>query len=267
MSKFHLEGCSALITGASAGIGREFARQLAGRAGLLVLVARRQERLEELRDELTKRDPNLNVHIRPADLSDDRAVVELCGWLEQEKISIDLLINNAGLGDYGTFATSEPDRISEMLFVNVVALTSLTRRLLPQMIAQKRGAIVNVSSSAGFLPMSGLAVYAATKSYVTSLSEAIRMELRGTGVTVTTLCPGPVHTEFTQVAKRPSQRKQKSGPEIAHVSVEEVVRSTLEAVERDRPLVIPGFIMKLGMFLVRITPMSIMRLASRFSAK
>ena len=267
MSKFHLEGCSALITGASAGIGREFAHQLAGRAGSLVLVARRQERLEELRDELTKRDPNLNVHIRPADLSDDRAVVELCGWLEQEKISIDLLINNAGLGDYGTFATSEPDRISEMLFVNVVALTSLTRRLLPQMIAQKRGAIVNVSSSAGFLPMSGLAVYAATKSYVTSLSEAIRMELRGTGVTVTTLCPGPVHTEFTQVAKRPSQRKQKSGPEIAHVSVEEVVRSTLEAVERDRPLVIPGFIMKLGMFLVRITPMSIMRLASRFSAK
>jgi short-subunit dehydrogenase len=267
MSKFQLEGSSALITGASAGIGREFARQLTGRAGSLVLVARRRERLEELRDELTRRDPNLIVHIQETDLSDDRAVVELCHWLELEKISIDFLINNAGLGDYGTFATSETDRISEMLFVNVVALTSLTRRLLPQMIAQKRGAIVNVSSSAGFLPMSGLAVYAASKSYVTSFSEAIRMELRGTGVNVTTLCPGPVHTEFTQVAKRSSHRKQKSGPEFAHVSVEEVVRTTLDAVERDRPLVIPGFIMKLGMFLVRITPMSILRLASRLAAK
>jgi len=267
MSKFHLEGSSALITGASAGIGREFARQLAGRAGSVVLVARRRERLEELRDELSKCDPNLNVHIRPTDLSDDRAVADLCRWIEQEKISIDFLINNAGLGDYGTFATSEPDRISEMLFVNVVALTALTRRLLPQMIAQQCGAIVNVSSSAGFLPMTGLAVYAASKSYVTSFSEAIRMELRGTGVNITTLCPGPVHTEFTQVAKRPSQRKQKSGPEVAHVSVEEVVRITLDAVERDRPLVIPGFIMKLGMFLVRLTPLSILRLASRFSAK
>jgi short-subunit dehydrogenase len=267
MSKFDLAGSTALITGASAGIGREFARQLAGRAGSLVLVARRRERLEELRDELTKRDPNLNVHIRVADLTDERAVVELGDWLERENIPIDLLINNAGLGDYGTFATSGPDRINEMLFVNIVALTSLTRRLLPAMIARKRGAILNVSSSAGFLPMSSLAVYAATKSYVTSFSEAIRMELHGTGVNVTTLCPGPVHTEFTQVAKRPTQRKQKSGPEFAHVSVEEVVRTTLDAVERDRPLVIPGFIMKLGMFLVRITPLSILRLASRLSAK
>jgi short-subunit dehydrogenase len=267
MSKFHLKGSNALITGASAGIGREFARQLAGRAGSFVLVARRLERLEELRDELTKRDPNLIVHIHVADLTDNRAVVELCDWLEREKIPIDFLINNAGLGDYGPFATSDTNRINEMLFVNVVALTSLTRRLLPPMIGRKRGAIINVSSSAGFLPMTGLAVYAASKSYVTSFSEAIRMELRGTGVSVTTLCPGPVHTEFTEVAKRPSNRKQKSGPEFAHVSVEEVVRTTLDAVERDRPLVIPGFVMKLGMFLVRITPMSILRLASRLSAK
>jgi short-subunit dehydrogenase len=265
MSTFALEGASALITGASAGIGREFARQLAGRAGSLVLMARRQERLEELRDELTKRDPNLNVHIHVADLTDEGAVVELCHWLEQEKISIDLLINNAGLGDYGPFASSEINRINEMLLVNIVALTSLTRRLLPQMISQKRGAIINVSSSAGFLPMTGLAVYAASKSYVTSFSEALRMELRGTDVTVTTLCPGPVHTEFTEVAKRASNRKQKSGPEFVHVPVEEVVRATLDALTRDRALVIPGFVMKLAMSLVRMTPLPVLRMASRFS--
>jgi short-subunit dehydrogenase len=266
MNKFHLEGSSALITGASAGIGREFARQLAGRASSLVLVARRQERLDELSDELMKRDPNLTVHVRISDLSDDRAVMELFDWLEREKIAIDLLINNAGLGDMGPFATSELRRVKEMLTVNVTALTLLTRLLLPGMIARKRGAILNVSSSASFLPIAGFAVYAATKAYVTSFSEAIRAELHGTGVTVTSLCPGPVHTEFTQVAQRRGAGRDRS-PEFVHVSAEEVARTGLAAIERDCPLVIPGFIMKLGMFLVRITPMSILRLASRLSAK
>jgi short-subunit dehydrogenase len=265
MSKFHLDGSTALITGASAGIGREFARQLTGRAGSLVLVARRRERLEELRGELTKRDPNLNIHICVTDLSDDRAVMELCDWLEREKIEIDLLINNAGLGDMGPFATSELQRVKEMLAVNVTALTLLTRLLLPGMMARKRGAILNVSSSAGFLPIAGFAVYAATKAYVTSFSEAIRAELHGTDVTVTSLCPGPVHTEFTQVAQRRGGERDRS-PEFVHVSAEEVARTGLVAIERDCPLVIPGFIMKLGMFLVRITPMLILRLASRLSA-
>jgi uncharacterized protein len=266
MSKFRLEGSSALITGASAGIGREFARQLAGRASSLVLVARRQERLDELRDELTKRDPNLRVHIQAADLSDERAVIELFDWLERERIPIDLLINNAGLGDVGPFATGELPRVKEMLAVNVTALTLLTRLLLPGMIAQRRGAILNVSSTAGFLPIAGFAVYAATKAYVTSFSEAIRAELHGTGVTVTSLCPGPVPTEFTQVAARPGAKPDRS-PEFVRVSVEEVARAGLAAIESGRPLVIPGFIMKIGMFLVRIIPLSILRLASRLSAK
>jgi short-subunit dehydrogenase len=266
MSKFRLEGSSALITGASAGIGREFARKLTGRASSLVLVARRQERLEELRDELTKRDPNLIIHTRAADLSDDRAVIELFDWLEREKIPIDLLINNAGLGDVGPFATCELPRVKEMLAVNVTALTLLTRLLLPVMIAQRRGAILNVSSTAGFLPIAGFAIYAATKAYVTSFTEAIRAELYGTGVTVTSLCPGPVPTEFTQVAARPGARPDRS-PQFVRVSAEEVARAGLAALEHDRPLVIPGFIMKIGMFLVRITPVSILRLASRLSSK
>ena len=265
MSKFHLKGFSVLITGASAGIGREFARQLAGRASSLILVARRRERLEELRDELTKGAPNLNVHVRVTDLSDYRAVMELCDWLEREKLSIDLLINNAGLGDVGPFATSELQRVKEMLAVNITALTLLTRWLLPGMIARRRGAILDVSSSAGFLPIAGFAVYAATKAYVTSFSEAIRAELRGTGVTVTSLCPGPVRTEFTGVAHRSAAAWDKWSPEFTHVSVEDVVRTALDGLTADRALVIPGFVMKLGMLLVRLTPMPLLRLASRFS--
>ena len=261
-----IDGCSALITGASAGIGREFARQLANRARTLVLVARREERLNELRDELRNLNAQLNVHVRVVDLCHKSDINELIEWLDQNKIDIDFLINNAGLGDYGPFASSPPHRNDEMLQVNIVALTTLTRALLPQMIARKRGAILNVSSSAGFLPIPGMSVYAASKAYVNSFSEALRAEVRDNGVTVTALCPGPVHTEFGDVAKRPGGEPER-GPEFIYVSVEKTARDALAAVESDRPLVIPGLAMKLGMFLVRITPMSILRLAWRFGAE
>jgi uncharacterized protein len=262
----NLDGCFALITGASAGLGREFARQLAKRARGLVLVARRGDRLNKLRDEVLARDPNVIVHVRVVDLCDEAQIDELVNWLEQEKIDIDLLVNNAGLGDVGPFATSEPHRNAEMVLVNIVALTALTRRLLPRMIGQKRGTILNISSSAGFLPIPTFAVYAATKAYVTSFTEALRAELRGTGVTVTALCPGPVRTEFQSVAQRPGGEPE-YGPDFIHVSPEQVVRDALAAVETDRPLVIPGVMMKIGMFLVRLTPMSLLRLAWRLSPK
>ena len=261
-----LEGCSALITGASAGIGREFARQFAGRGRSLILVARREQKLNELCEDLKQQHPNLTVHICKTDLANLTQLKELVAWLEREKIDVDLLINNAGLGDLGPFATSDPIRNEQITLVNVVALTSLTRHLLPQMIARKRGGILNVSSSAGFLPIPNFAVYAATKAYVTSFSEALRAELHGTGVSVCALCPGPVHTEFLEVAKRPGGWRE-SGPEFVHVGVEQVVRDALAALEASRPLVIPGIAMKLGMFLVRMTPMSILRWASRFSPK
>jgi short-subunit dehydrogenase len=261
-----IDGCSALITGASAGIGREFAGQLAGRARSLTLVARREQKLNELRDELRQQYPNLTVRIRKTDLADPIQLKELMAWIDSEKIDVDLLINNAGLGDLGPFATSDPIRNEQIMLVNMVALTSLTRPLLPQMIARKRGGILNVGSSAGFLPIPAFAIYAATKAYVTSFSEALRAELRGTGVSVCALCPGPVHTEFQEVAKRPGGQRE-NGPEFIHVSVERVVRDALTALEADRPFVIPGLPMKIGMFLVRITPMSILRWASRFSPK
>src|SRR5438874_7304113 len=257
--------CNALITGASAGIGREFARQLAGRARSMILVARREDSLVELADELQREHPNLRIHIRKVDLANLAELQDLLQWLDREKLGVDLLINNAGLGDSGPFANSDPVRNSEMTLVNVTALTSLTRHLVPQMITKHRGGILNVSSSAGFLPIPGSAVYAATKAYVTSFSEALRAELRETDVSVCAVCPGPVVTEFQQVASRPGREvKPGPGPDFLQVPVEQVVRDALASGEADRPLIIPGVAMKLGMFLVRMTPMSILRWASQF---
>jgi len=261
-----LNDCSALITGASSGIGSEFARQFAKRARTIVLVARRSERLADLRDELLNRNPNLEVHVRVVDLADKAQIELLIDSLARDKIDVDLLINNAGLGDSGPFAASDPIRNEQMALVNVVALTSLTRCLLPQMIAKRRGGILNVSSSAGFLPIPGDAVYAATKAYVTSFSEALRAELRGKGVSVCAVCPGPVHTEFQQVAKRAGAQPE-MGSRIFFVSVKQVVRAALAALEADRPLVIPGLAMKFAMFLTRLFPMPVVRLVFRLAPK
>jgi uncharacterized protein len=261
-----LDGCNALITGASAGIGREFARQLAGRARSMILVARRDERLIELADQLQREHPELVVHILKVDLADLEQLQTFLEWLDREKLEVDLVINNAGLGDSGPFAESDPDRNKEMTVLNVATLTLVTRHLVPQMIAKRRGAILNVSSSAGFLPIPGSAVYAATKAYVTSFSEALRAELRGTGVSVCALCPGPVLTEFQQVAKRAGVQPD-IGPKFIVVTVEQVVRDALAALEADRPLVIPGFAIKLLMLVVRLMPMPVLRWLARISPR
>ena len=261
-----LDNCHALITGASAGIGREFARQLAGRARSMILAARRDERLIELAQQMQREHPKLVVHNRKVDLGDLGELQAFLEWLDREKLEVDLLINNAGLGDSGPFAQSDPDRNKEMTIVNVATLTLITRHLVPQMIAKHRGAILNVSSSAGFLPIPLSAVYAATKAYVTSFSEALRAELYGTGVSVCALCPGPVVTEFQQVAKREGVQPN-IGPRFLVVTVEQVVRDALAALEADRPLVIPGFAMKLLMLVARLVPMPVLRWVARMSPR
>jgi short-subunit dehydrogenase len=228
----------------------------------MILVARREDRLADLRNELQEQHPNLAVQIRQVDLADPAQLQELMEWFDRENINVDLLINNAGLGDSGPFSTSDPIRNEQMTLVNVAALTSLTRHVLPQMIAKRRGGILNVSSSAGFLPVPGSAVYAATKAYVTSFSEALRAELHGTGISVCALCPGPVRTEFQQVARRPDDRPE-SGPKFVLVPVEQVVRDAINGLEADKPIVIPGFAMKLAMLLARLTPMPLLRLLLR----
>jgi len=261
-----LDDCNALITGASAGIGREFARQIAGHVRSMILIARREERLAELRDELQQQHPKLDVQIRTVDLANLAQLKELMESLNHDQVVIDLLINNAGLGDAGPFATSDPTRDEQMLLVNVVALTSLTRHILPQMIAKRRGAILNVSSVAGFLPIPGDAVYAATKAYVTSFSEALRAELQGTGVSICAVCPGPVQTEFQEVAKRQGVQP-KLGPKFFLVPAEQVVREALAALETDRPLVIPGFAVKVTMLVSRVIPMPVLRFLFRLSLR
>lgn len=266
MSRFALDGCTALITGASAGIGREFARQLGARARQLVLVARREDRLHEIREELMKRHAKLSIVVCATDLSSAADVDALLKCIAGKQIPVDLLINNAGLGDYGSFATANPERVREIVAVNITALTELTRALLPQMIERRRGGILNVSSSAGFLPIPGMALYAATKAYVTSFSEALCLELRDSGVHVTALCPGPVYTEFNSVARRPGT-SGRSAPGFTHVPASAVVRAALRAVERNRPIVIPGLVMKIGMTIVRMTPMPLLRFAARFSER
>jgi short-subunit dehydrogenase len=232
----------------------------------MILVARRDEKLIELANQLQREHPKLVVHVRKVDLADLNQLRAFLESFDRQKLEVDLIINNAGLGDSGPFAESDPDRNKEMTIVNVATLTLITRHLLTPMIAKHRGGILNVSSSAGFLPIPLSAVYAATKAYVTSFSEALRAELHGTGVSVCALCPGPVITEFQQVAKREGVQPN-IGPQFLVATVEQVVRDALAALEADRPLVIPGFAMKLLMLLARLMPMPVLRWVARISPR
>jgi len=256
------EGCTALITGASSGLGAEFARQLAPFAQSLVLVARRNDRLEALREEFGERFPDLSVFIYAADLADEGSRVRLVAWLREQGIGVDFLVNNAGLGDHGAFETSEWGRVRAMLDVNISALTHLSHLLLPVLRASGRAAILNVSSVASFFPLPNMAVYAATKAYVTSLSEALRMELRDTGVSVTALCPGPVKTEFFDIATRSGEEEQAAHYEsmpIFKVTPEEAVRTGLLAVARDRARVVPGLVLAIAVAAATVVPFFIVR--------
>ncbi len=256
------EGCTALITGASSGFGAEFARQLAPAAQSLVLVARRNDRLETLRAELTEKFPQLSVFIYAADLADENARIALVHWLREQAIPVDFLVNNAGLGDHGAFETGEWGRVRAMLDVNISALTHLTHLLLPALRGSGRSAILNVSSVAGFLPLPNMAVYAATKAYVTSFSEALRMELRDTGVSVTALCPGPVPTEFFHTATRAGEEDQAAHYEsmpLFKVTPAVAVRTGLEAVARDRARVIPGPVLAVAVIAATLIPFFIVR--------
>jgi uncharacterized protein len=256
----YFTGCTVLITGASAGIGYEFARQLAPAASTMVLVARRNYRLETLEWELKAINPELKLFSRALDLRDKGELERFCHWLDGSDLTIDLLVNNAGLGDHGPFVDSEWERINSMLQVNVYALTYLTFRVLPAMRKARRGAIVNVSSIASLLPVPNSAVYAATKAYVTSFSEAIRAELRSSNISVTALCPGPVPTEFLGLATRGGDQHRHTAPESFVVPVNEVVRQALRAVAKRRARVIPGAIVSLAMTAVAFLPMFAKRL-------
>jgi len=260
-------GSTVIITGASAGIGCEFARQLAPVATKMILVARRSDRLEALESELKAINPDLELFGRPLDLRDRVKLKGFCDWLNESALSIDLLINNAGIGDHGPFVESDWERVGSMLEVNVDALTYLAYRILPAMRKAGKGAILNVGSVAGLLPLPNSAVYAATKAYVISFSEAIRAELRSSNISVTALCPGPVETEFLSRATRGTAPQKHTAPECFIVSAQEVVRQALEAIAHDRARVIPGVTVNLAMSVIAFLPMFIKRLLYKAQLK
>ena len=255
---------TALITGASSGLGVDFARQMSPWCRCLILVARRLDKLEGLKKELSSSHPTLLVYCQQLDLRIPEDVENLVRWIEAEKLEVTWLVNNAGLGDINDLASAEWTRVRSMLQVNMFALTQLTYRLLPAMINRGWGRIINVGSIAGYLALPGFAVYAASKAYVNSFSEALFWELDGTGVTVTAVCPGPVHTEFIEVAAPQRHSKTSSTPKFVEISSAEVVRQSLFASKLGRPRVVPGLFIWIGSILLSLMPLRFMRILYRF---
>lgn len=218
-----------LVTGASSGIGAEFAKQLADRGSKLVLVARREDRLEEVADSLPT-----ESRVVAIDLLEDDAIDKLN--LATTDIDIAVLVNNAGFGDYGEFTKIEPDRAVRMIQLNVQKLVELTHAFLPHMIENKHGAIINLASTSAFQAVPFMSLYAATKAFVLHFSEGLWAETRKKGVTVQALCPGFTKTEFFDQANLPTSVA------FGTKSVEHVVRTSLNALDKGRQYYIPGWV-------------------------
>ncbi|HET7311382.1 MAG TPA: SDR family oxidoreductase [Mycobacteriales bacterium] len=243
----------AVVTGASAGIGRELADILAREGHDLVLVARREGELKTLADELQQRHHAESI-VAAADLSQPDAADQVVAAIGPDR-PVDVLVNNAGFGGHGAFADRPRADELRMLAVNVTALTDLTRVLLPGMVARGRGRILNVGSTAAFQPGPFMAVYYATKAYVLSFSQAIAEETRGTGVTVTCLCPGVTTTEFQQVAGVEDVPLTK-GP--LSMSARDVAEAAYAGMTRGKLIVIPGVHNKIGAQSTRFAPRGLM---------
>jgi short-subunit dehydrogenase len=219
---------------------------LAARGAKLILVARRKDRLKQVADAIVLKH-KVEVTVIVADLSEVGAAEKLFKTLERKKLSVDVLINNAGFGTFGKFKNEDIDKISEEIRLNVLTLVELSRLALPSMLKKKRGVILNVASTAAYQSIPYMAVYAATKAYVTSFSEALRMELAPEGITVTALCPGPVPTEFFEVASRNGETiraMDRTHPALA-TPAKLVVRAALRGIERNKPGVIPNRLLAL----------------------
>ena len=239
----------ALVTGASAGLGVEFARQLSKRGHSLVLAARRKDRLEQLAKELG------DARAVAIDLSRANAAQKLLADVEANGEQIDLLVNNAGFGLIGRFAELDAKRQRQMIDLNVGTLTDLCHAVAPQMIARKSGGIINVASTAAFQPGPKMAVYFATKAFVLSFSEALHEELKPDGVKVSCLCPGPTRTEFGEVAGFGGNGMF----DRVAMNAAKVVEAGLAGLERNKAVVVPGWMNKVTAVSGRFAPRSVVR--------
>lgn len=239
----------ALVTGASSGIGLEIAHLLAAKGYSLLLVARSQTALEKIADAIEKAHSVKAVAV-PLDLG----AVDSAGRLfdKTKSYDVEILVNNAGFGALGPFAEMSHEGARSMIQVNITTLTELTRLYLPSMIAKKKGRVLNVASTAAFQPGPLMAVYYASKAYVLSFSEAIAEELRGTGVTVTALCPGPTTSGFQSRAKMESVRMVKTKSLL--MDSKTVAKLGLKGMFEGRPLVITGFLNRIAICSVKFTP-------------
>jgi len=245
---------TALITGASAGIGRELARCFAADGHDVVLVARRQERLDELADELRSRF-RIQAHAIACNLTQASAIDALLQRMQELGLEVEFLVNNAGAGVSGEFSELELGQQLEFLELNVTAILRLTRALLPAMLARRRGRILNVGSTAGFQPGPFLASYYASKAYVNSFSEALHFELRHSGVSVTLSCPGPTLTEFAGLAGIEQSRLF----QLSAAPAQRVASQAYAAMLRGRALVIHGALNWFGVQALRFSPRAAVR--------
>jgi short-subunit dehydrogenase len=219
-------GVTALVTGASSGLGAEFAAKLAARGADLVLVARRVEKLETLAEQL-ETDHGVSVQTVGFDLAEPGAGQRLFDTVQERSIPVSILVNNAGLGSQGVFAESDQARVHDQLAVNVTALTEITRAFVPGLVSRGEGAIVNVASLTAYMPMPGMAVYAACKSFVLNFTEALSYELRNSGVRVMAISPGPTRTEFYAESGADESNTRFETPE-------RVVQTALKALDSSR---------------------------------
>ena len=244
---------TALITGASAGIGAVFARELAARKTNLVLVARSEDKLKQIASQLRSQH-NIQVDIIVQDLTAADAAKNVFEAVSQKGLTIDLLINNAGFGDYGAFAELDGERQIKIVQLNILALVDLTHKFLPGMRQRRSGGIINLASTAAFQPMPYFSVYAASKAFVLSFSEALWAENRSYQVRILAVCPGPTDTKFFQDAKFPPSLEKLAAQN--YTSPQEVVRESLHALEKNHSSVVPGIKNQLQVILPRFVPRS-----------